>query len=184
MSALAYCVLAQLERLPLWRRVWRRLCQIHDRLNKKYATHPGLRGWLWRLTHTREWQKSSALSALIWAFGTIVLFRIVALLGHGWEVNALVSLSTDVLVYTINKLWIWKRRRASLPVSVSWSFVWWLGFFVFNLTLFWLIKDQADTGTQHARYILGAWGVLMNPIVFKFRDRVAFKEGDRTTAAV
>ncbi len=139
--------------------------------------------WLRRLIRNSEWQKSSALSALYWIAGTFIFFKFVSILGHGWKVNAVVSLSTDMVAYTVNKAWVWKKRQVSLSISVGWSFVWWLGFFGFNMLVFWALLDQAAIGNMGTRYTLGGLGIALNPLVFQFRDKRAFKGADRTAAA-
>lgn len=131
--------------------------------------------WLRRLIRNPEWQKSSALSASVWLAATLVIFRFVALLGHGWRVNAVVSLGADTLMYLANKFWVWRKRKASLSISFGWSFIWWLGFFGFNMMIAWLLINQIDIGTMEARYALGAMGISLNPLVFKFRDKKAFR---------
>ncbi len=137
--------------------------------------------WLRRLIRNQEWRRSSALSGLAWLTGTFIVFRFVALLGHGWRVNCVVSLCFDAVIYVANKAWIWRKRRASFSISVGWAAVWWLGFFAFNMAIAWLLIDQVETGIKPARYILGGVGLAMNPLVFMFRDKKVFKRVDETT---
>lgn len=182
MSARLQTVLYKLASLPCWRplrAVWNR---VHSWLASKLDNRPGLVGWLWRLVHVREWQKSSALSALIFALNTALVYRLVALLGHGWQLNLAVSLVIDAVMYGFNKRWVWEKRKAAITTSAAWSFLWWLVFLGFNTGIAYLLMKRADIGTLEAKSALGGIGIALNPVVFMFRDRVAFRQVNRTTA--
>ncbi|HSX18382.1 MAG TPA: hypothetical protein VLE51_03445 [Candidatus Saccharimonadales bacterium] len=133
------------------------------------------------MIHNREWQKSSAISGALWALNTILIYKLVSQLGHGWQLNMAVSLTADAVMYGFNKLWVWRKRKASLRGSAGWSFIWWVLFFGLNTGLAWLLMSQIDLGTLWARGSLGLIGFAMNPIVFKFRDKMAFKRSTRMT---
>lgn len=182
MSSLVHSVLAQLERLPLWRRGWCWLCEKHQRLELKYATRPGPMGWFWRLTHNPEWQRSSLLSATVFLLNSVAIWRLVAAAGHGWMWNLAASLVTDVVMYWGNKRWAFKSHNAPVLTSATWSALWWITFLGFNTGIAYLLMSQADVGTLWARCALGTIGVLLNPWVFEFRDRVAFRRGNSVAA--
>ena len=76
--------------------------------------------WLRRLIRNREWQKSSGISAAIWVLNTLLIYRLVSELGHGWQFNLAVSLAADAVMYGFNKSWIWRKRKAAVSTSVSW----------------------------------------------------------------
>jgi len=142
-----------------------------------------LPGWLWRLRLNREFQRSSAVSAAVWVLATFVVYRMVELLGHGWKVNIAVSLAFDFMMYLISKLWIWRKRGAGYARSGSFWFAWWLSFVVLNGIMAWALMGEADVETVRARFILGGIGIVMNPVVFAFRDKQAFRQKLKTGKA-
>lgn len=139
--------------------------------------------WLRKLIRNREWQKSSALSSLFWCLNTLIVYKLVALLGHGWQVNVLVSLAWDVVTYLICKLGIWDERHTGYKSSSSRWFAVWGFFFLLNGSLAWLLMSRADVGTIGARCLLGAFGILINPLIFMIRDRGIFPHPQQTEKA-
>ena len=135
--------------------------------------------WFRRLIRNREWQKSSVLSSLLWLLNTAVIFKLVEMLGHGWQINLAASLAADAVLYTSNKLWIWRKRKAAVSTSAGWSLLWWVTFLGVNTGFAWLLMSLIDLETIWARGVLGFFGVVMNPIVFTFRDKVAFRRGSK-----
>jgi hypothetical protein len=138
--------------------------------------------WLRRLIRNPEWQKSSALSSTLFVLNTTLIYHLVARLGHGWQLNLAVSLMADAVMYGFNRLWVWEKRNAAVSTSVGWSLLWWIAFLGFNTGMAWLLMKQIDLGTLWARGALGGIGITLNPVVFMFRDRIAFKRANRTTA--
>jgi hypothetical protein len=169
-------VRSNLASLPYWRRVCKLAVQIHAWIASKLDDQPGLLGWLWRLFHVREWQKSAAQSATFWLLCTLVIYNLVARLGNGWQVNVAVSLTLDGITYAINKLWIWPRRKVSIAKSGGRNLTTWGIFFAINGLLAWLLMGHADVGTVQARCILACYGVAINPLVFVIRDKMIFNQ--------
>ncbi|MBI4034416.1 hypothetical protein HY380_00790 [Candidatus Saccharibacteria bacterium] len=121
-----------------------------------------------------EWQESSLVSGTIWVVVTLVVYNVVAQFGHGWKVNVAVSLAADMVLYLLARFKIWEKRRSGITRSAAFWFGWWAFFVIFNAGLAWLIMGRADVGTFLSRVILGLYGGLMNPVVFKFRDKFIF----------
>ncbi|HEU5005025.1 MAG TPA: hypothetical protein VFT49_02995 [Candidatus Saccharimonadales bacterium] len=161
----------------LWSRATparRPLGRLHTWLDSRLRPRKDLIGWLWRMFHNREWQKSALQSAAFWVLATLVISRLLHQLGHGWYVSVGVSLGMDSVTYAINKLWIWRKRNVGIKKSCKRNFSAWAAFFAFNAALAWMLMHPAGVGTMHARYILGAVGFVANPVIFTVRDRLVF----------
>jgi putative flippase GtrA len=133
--------------------------------------------WLRRLIRNREWQKSSAASSTFWVLNTLIVYKLVERLGHGWQVNVAASLAWDLVTYAVNKLWVWRRRKATYAKSASRNFAAWIAFFAFNGTLAWLLMGQANVGTLPARILLALVGIAVNPVRFRINDGLIFSHG-------
>ena len=176
MRARTKSVLNKLASLLGWGFVHGWSVRIHSYLAARYDDHPGFQGWLWRLIHVREWQKSTATRSVIWVLGTLIIYKLVERLGYGWEVNTGVSLTLDYLVYLVHKLWVFRDRKIALPTSSGRSILVWAVFFPVNIGLAWLVYSRTHIGTLPARSLLGCYGVAMNPVMFKIRDSMVFNQ--------
>ena len=143
--------------------------------------HLSLRFWRWQFWLDRKWQKSSGVSASFWVLNTYIIFSLVEQFGHGLLFNALVSLAWDGLTFAVKNFWIWRNSQVTLKISYSRNFAVWLAFFGANLGLFWLLHSPADVSVHHTRYILGAVGILVNPVRFRIDKQRIFK--DKTDTA-
>lgn len=155
---------------------WKPACQAHTRLAAKFDDHPGIRGWFWRLVHRREWQKSSVVSGAFWALQTLLIYKLSERLGHGWQVNASVSLAWDFLTYFINKSWAWHSRDVKVAASGTRNALVWVLFFGVNLGFAWLLMDQANIDMLAARGIMAGYGFAMNPVMFLIRDQIVYED--------
>lgn len=168
-----FIVLLESLQIWLWGHVIEYFLKVHSFLERKLGNRPGLLGWLWKLIHIREWQKSSTLSAAVWIFSTLAIYQLVATLGHGWLWNIAVSLAVDAAVWAVST-WIWRKRKIARTKSASSWVVVWATFFAFNGVLAWLLMGQANIDTLPARGILACYGIAMNPVIFMIRDKVVF----------
>lgn len=141
-----------------------------------------LRFWRWQFWSDRKWQYSSAVSGLFWTLNTLLIFRLVEQFGHGIRISILASLGWDVLTFAVNKFWIWRKSGVGLKLSYSRNFAVWICFFAANTGMFWLLNDPADLSVHHTRYILGAIGILVNPVRFRINKKRIFQEGEAETA--
>jgi hypothetical protein len=140
---------------------------------RKLAGLPGLRLVPWE---NREWQKSTMQSAVFWIVGTLIIFKVVRHLGHGLVASVGVSLAMDLAAYGINKLWIWKKRTTTVRRSLGRNMMVWGTTFGVNLLMVWQAVDHL--GVQHGRFAAGCYGILINPVMFRVRDRMVFAEYD------
>jgi hypothetical protein len=131
-------------------------------------------GWLWIQVHKPEWQKSSAQTGLFWLLATLAIFKLVSRLGHGWQVNITVSFTLDLVAYVINKTWIWRKRRTTVPVSGGRNLTVYGTTVGINILLSWQVIGHLGVGPGRA--LLGLYGFAMNPVMFQIRDRVVFAE--------
>jgi hypothetical protein len=173
-SAQVYTVSVRFMGLPCWRPARWCWSRVYSWLAGKLDDRPGALGWLWRLTHVREWQKSSLINATTWVLCTLVIYKLVERLGHGWKVNTAMSLIVDSVMFVVNKLWVWKKRKVTVAASGSRNFVTWLFFFALNGLFAWLLMNRAGMNTMAARGVLGCYGFLMNPALFVLKDRMVF----------
>lgn len=140
----------------------------------KLASLPVLRWEMWR---DRKWQLSSAQSGLFWVVGTYTIFKLLGRFGHhGLVLNLGVSLCLDCVAYGINKLWIWRHRQTTVPRSLGRNLTAWAVMFGINVLIAWQAIDHL--GTHHGRYALGGFGIVINPVVFRVRDKIVFAEYD------
>ncbi len=131
-------------------------------------------GWFWRMVHVPEWQKSAFQSSTFWLLATLLIYKLVSRMGHGWQVNVVVSFTLDWVVYGINRLWIWRQRKVSLPTSGWRNLTVWTATTGLNVLLAWLIISRV--GFLPGRILLGCYGVVANPVVFKLRHDFVFAE--------
>lgn len=180
----AYCVFrAQLAGLP-HRRSYVRftgmlylLCEpAYTKVAWFLAEKPGIRGELWKMLHASQWQKSSGTSAAMWILATPVVYVLVGRLGYGWEINAAVSVVFDGLGFIIHKYRIFDERKVAPGTSYSRNVAVWMFFFLINVLLAYLVFHRLGGGTLFRRSVLGVYGLAMNPVMFKLRDRVIFTE--------
>jgi hypothetical protein len=140
---------------------------------RKLASLPGLRLVPWG---NREWQKSSTQSFLFWIVGTLIIFKVARHLGHGLLASVGVSLAMDLAAFFISKLWIWKKRATTVPRSLGRNMIVWGTTFGFNLLMVWQAVDHL--GVNHGRYVTGCYGILINPVMFRVRDKMVFADYD------
>lgn len=140
------------------------------------AGKPGIRGRLWLMFHTPEWQKSSFTTGITWLIATFAVYKLVALLGYGTEINVGVSLAFDVVAYLVHKYWIFDKREVTVRDSYARNAAVWLVFFGVNAFLAWLVFHKLAEGTLYRRGVLGAYGLLMNPVMFAIRDKGIFSQ--------
>lgn len=131
-------------------------------------------GWLWRMVHVPEWQKSAVQSGFFWLLATLLIYKLVSRLGHGWQVNVVVSFTLDWVVYGINRLWVWRQRNVTLPSSGARNLAVWAVTTGLNVLLAWLIISRV--GLMPGRALLGCYGVAANPAVFRIRHDFVFAE--------
>jgi hypothetical protein len=174
MSAQVYAMRIKFYGLPCWRPARWCWSRIYSWLASKLNDRPGLLGWVWRLTHVREWRRSSATSTVSWVIGTLIVYKLVERLGYGWEVNTAVSLILDSAAWYVHKKWVFVSRQVSVPVSGGRNVLVWLVSFPINLGL--AILVYRHLGTLPARSLLGCYGVAMNPVMFKIRDHMVFNQ--------
>jgi hypothetical protein len=156
--------------IPAYYHLW----LVHGWMNPRLREKQDPIGWLWRLFHIREWQKSTAQSISFWLLATLIIYKLIAHLGYGLEVSIGVSLLLEGITYCVNKLWVWRGRNVGLADSGGRTFGTWIGLFLLNAGLAWLLMSHAGIGTMHARYLLGCYGVAINPLIFVIRDKVVF----------
>ena len=184
MSAYAFAyreMRVQVHRLPLRRWAWHigRVIYLlweptYQKLAWLLADKAVGRGKLWQMIHVREWQKSTFQSATFWLLATFFIYKLVGRLGHGVLVNIAVSMTLDWVVFAINKLWIWRKRQISVAGSGGRNLLVWTITFGLNILMAWLVISRL--GTMPGRAVLGCYGVAMNPVMFKVRDRLVFAE--------
>jgi hypothetical protein len=161
--------------LPRWEPVRTRWSRVHSWLSSKLDDQVGFAGWLWRLAHQRDWQKSSFVTGLSWIVCTFAVVKLVGRLGYRWEMNVGVSLAVEGVMYFVHREWVFKR-----PVDTATSgrrnvTVWTITFGI-NVGLAWVVMSWADFSTFPARVMLGGYGLLMNPVMFLLRDKLIFDQ--------
>ena len=140
---------------------------------RKLASLPGLRLVPWG---NREWQRSSAQSFLFWLLATLVIYKLVSHLGHSVMVNLTVSLSLDWIAYVINRFWVWRKRQTDFRRSGVRNFAVWGITAGVNALMAWLIISRV--GVMPGRAVLGCYGIAMNPVMFRVRDKMIFTDED------
>jgi hypothetical protein len=126
------------------------------------------------MVHRAEWQKSTAQSTFLWVAATPVIFDVAQRMGNGVVVSVAISFAVDLVVFGLNKLWIWHKRDTSVPNSGARNVAIWVTTFGINILLAVLVIGHI--GLHDGRYALGVYGVFMNPVMFKVRDRFVFAE--------
>ncbi len=163
-------------RLLFWPFSWP-LHRMHRHLDELILERPGFWGDLWRLFHREDWQRSARFNARIWVVGFSIFYPVARQLGHAWWINLGVTLGLDLCVYFFHKRRLWPDRH----VSITHSCAIWYSFgavtFAINLTTAWLLLEHTDLGKAPSKGLLAVVGVLVNPWVFRFRDKVAIREG-------
>lgn len=162
-------------RLVMWpfrRRLW----WMHRKLDERILERPGFPGNLWRLFHKPEWQRSAKFSARVWVVSFIVFWPAAGHFGHPWWVNLSVTLLVDTLAYIFHKEWVWARREIDLGRSAVLSYTYTGITFVANLGFAWYLLNDTSLGNAPSKVVMGVAGVLINPVVFLFRDKIALRD--------
>lgn len=167
---------AQLSGAVLYRLLWE---PFYRQLAWVLAGKPGIRGRLWLMFHTPEWQKSSFTTGAMWLIATFVVYKLVAILGYGTEINIGVSLAFDAVAYLVHKYWIFDTREVTVRESYARNAAVWLVFFCVNCALAWLVFHKLGEGTLYRRGVLGVYGLAMNPVMFAIRDKGIFSQMPR-----
>jgi len=155
-------------RRPLW---W-----THRQLDRLLLGCPGFWGDLWRLFHRADWQRSSKFNARIWITGFMLFYPLARQQGHPLLVNLSVTTSLDLVVYLFHKRKVWAERTVGYRRSyTAWYFFTLATFFV-NLGTGWFLFDEMQLGKFQSKSVLAVVGILINPWVFRYRDRVAIRD--------
>ena len=170
-------------RLLLWpfRRPLRR---IHRYLDRTILERPGFWGDLWRQFHRVDWQKSAKFNARLWVVGFSVFYPLARQVGHAWWINLGVTLALDFVVYLFHKRRLWPERQVGYRKSCTVWYGFWAVTFVANLSVAWFLLEQAQLGKAPSKGLMAVIGILINPWVFRFRDRWAIREPAQRTKPV
>jgi hypothetical protein len=157
---------------------------VHRRLDQLILERPGFWGDLWRLFHRSDWQRSARFNARIWVVGFSIFYPATRQLGHAWWVNLGVTLGLDLCVYLFHKRKLWPERRVSVRRSCTTWYAFWAVTFLINLAAAWVLFEHTELGRAPSKGLLAVVGILVNPWVFRFRDKVAIRERDSKIKAV
>jgi hypothetical protein len=169
------CLLDFLGRL-LVRPFRRPLGWLHPQLDRLLLKRPGFLGNLWRLFHRPDWQRSAKFSARMWVSGFAIFYPLASELGYGFWVNLGVTLGLDVIVYLFHKKRLWPARSIGYRKSYTTWYCFTMVTFFVNLGAAWILLEQIRMENAHAKVVLGVFGVVINPWVFKFRDKRAIPD--------
>lgn len=169
-------------RAAMWPVGWP-LRRIHRWLDEHILERPGFWGNLWRLFHRSDWQKSAKFNARVWVVGFVCFYPVARQIGHPLWVNVLVTLGLDAVVYAYHKGKVWPERQISVPKSYSpwWTFT--ALTFLLNLGVGYVLVHEAEMGKLSYKVTTAAAGVLINPWIFKFRDKRAIRDLSPRTEA-
>lgn len=164
-----------LGRLLLWPFSWP-LRRIHALLDEHIYGRPGFWGGLWRLFHEHAWQRSARFNARTWVVSFVIFWPLAHRFGHAWWINLGITLLLDTVAYLFHKEWVWSQRQIDLNRSVVLSYSFTLTTFGANLVLAWALLNETSLGNALSKTAMAAIGVMINPAVFKFRDKVALRD--------
>ena len=175
-TVMKYATLLDFCGRALMRPFRRALWWTHRQLDRLLMERPGFWGNLWRLFHRPDWQRSSKFNARIWVTGFMLFYPLARQHGHPLLVNLSVTTSLDLVVYLFHKRKVWAERTVGYRRSyITWYFFTMATFFV-NLGGGWLLFDEVQLGRVQSKSVLEVVGVLINPWVFRYRDRVAIRD--------
>jgi len=161
-------------RRPLW---W-----MHRKLDELLMERPGFWGNLWRLFHRPDWQRSSKFNTRVWVVSFTVFVPLAHHFGHAWWVNLGVSVLVDTIAYVFHKEWVWASRQIELSRSAVISYAFTVTTFAVNLRISWELLNNTPFSDAQCKVMMGVMGVLVNPLIFKFRDRVALRDRSKAEA--
>ena len=101
--------------------------------------------------------------------------------GHAWWINLGITVFIDTVAYIFHKEWVWTQRQISLTRSAVLSYTFTGTTFVINLWLAWRLLhwnmlNNTVFGNAPTKVMMGALGIVVNPLVFLFRDKVSLRD--------